>query len=276
MRSALPDNTFWIEPKILPHGGKLVIAAAQKTGKSFISLGLCEGLTQGGPIFGERSGITAPQPCRVLLVDAELGEHRLQENFRYVFGGVEGKIEDRLFYLSKEQDLFLDSPKGMAKLENFIRDVRPHIVILDPIGKFMDTWDENSNQHMNSLLNRLDKILAIGAEWGMAMIITHHTRKVSYDSKGVKVSNDLDPDSITGASKWKNYADSVLMIGHKEIRARNPQWWTLEGGWTLRHGPEPANIVLSVNKGDTRQVRYFGGGSSNAVAAAPVDILHRV
>lgn len=230
----------------------------------------------GGAIFGERSGLVAPHPCRVLLVDAELGEHRLQENAIHVLSGKEDPIENRFFYLSKESDLFLDTTLGMSKIENFVKDVRPHIIILDPIGKFIDGWDENSNQHMNTLFNRLDKILAIGKEWGMALIITHHTRKVSYDSRGSKVSNDLDPDSITGSSKWKNYADTVLMLGNKEVRSRKPYWWTLEGGWTVRHGPELDNLLLSVNKGDTRQVRYFGGGSSNVVAAAPVDILHRV
>lgn len=271
MNAEIPQNTFWLEPRILPFGGRFVIAAETKLGKSFVSLSLAAGLTHGGAILGERTGITAPHACRILLVDTELGEHRLQENFRHVLYGKETLISDRFFYVSKEPDLFLDTAEGMRRLNAYVQDCKPNVVILDPIGKFMANMDENSPRDMNVLSNSIDKLLAVGKAWGMAAIITHHTRKASHDSRGNKVSDDLDIDNITGASKWKNYADAILMLGHKEVRARNPHyWWTLGGRWTLRHGPEPPDLVISINRDNDRKVKYFGGASAApAVPAAP-------
>lgn len=266
MAEELPKDTFWIEPRILPHGGKLAIAAPQKAGKSFTLLSLAAGLVRGGQIFGKGSWLYAPHSCRVLLVDAELGEHRLQENARLVMSGSDAPSKGAFFYTSRERGLCLDTPEGVRKLMNYVADCKPQVLILDPISRLLETADENSHQHMGTVLNRIDDILAIGKPWGMSVIITHHTRKAQHE-RGLKVSNDLDIENIRGAlgAKLKDFADAIIVLGNKEIRAHSPHsWWTLDAAWELRHGPQPPNTVLALNRNNDRKVTYFGGGGPSA------------
>ena len=136
----------------------------------------------------------------------------------------------------KNQDLIVGFPNylpinsedGFHFLYNFVKEVNPDVLILDPLIKFHDV-DENSASQMSDVLG---KIRTIMAELKLSVILVHHTGKVA--SRGGRGSSVIvgDYDSCIEIGKSDNGNGSLKFdMRHvetpptKKIRFNSDTFW---------------------------------------------------
>lgn len=162
-----PDPaTYLVGPELLPKGGKLFLAAAEKTGKSFLLLNAALDMAAGRLLWG---AFPIPKPLRVLYLDKELGYSRLRK--RLISMSHEG-IEN-IFLESKNIDAVL-TDKGHKVIIKLVQEAKADVVIYDPLVKFYPGFDENSTAHMSIAMHHLDVVMKTT---GSTTIVAHHLAK---------------------------------------------------------------------------------------------------
>lgn len=214
------------EDSILSRGDRLVIAGEQKTGKSVLLGQLMRGLVLGTEFLG----FPIPQPRKVLYVQAELRESSLKKRYKaahemLVRKGVQ-LPPDRLMVWSTNGPLYLTGytrhekqhgekvSHGLEKLYQEIDEVKPDVVVLDPLASFHDI-DESKASEVKLLFDELDRIKErVNADLGgVALVIAHHFRKTS----GMDKQYDVPLiNQVRGSSALAGWADSILCIGVHE------------------------------------------------------------
>jgi AAA domain-containing protein/primase-like protein/bifunctional DNA primase/polymerase-like protein len=104
-----------------------------------------------------------------------------------------------LLHTARDGGLLVNTPV-MDRLEAFITEFNPDVLILDPFVE-MHAAEENDNTAVRAVLARL-RTMAI--EHNMALIILHHSRKGAGDPG--------DPESLRGASSIIGAARIVLTV----------------------------------------------------------------
>lgn len=214
------------EDSILSRGDRMVIAGEQKTGKSVLLGQLMRGLVLGTEFLG----FPIPQPRKVLYVQAELRESSLKKRYkaaheRLVQRGLElppGRLlvwstNGPLYltgYTRHEKQQGVQASHGLEKLYEEIDEVKPDVVVLDPLASFHDI-DESKASEVKLLFDELDRIKErVNAELGgVALVIAHHFRKTSGMDKQFDVPLI---NQVRGSSALAGWADSILCIGVHE------------------------------------------------------------
>lgn len=249
----LPPNPAYIEPKVLTKGGTLLLGGAPKVGKSFIALDFARTLTTGGNLFLSPT-IYAPEPVKVLLIEQEVGMEGLQDRGRGVFK--HEKIElygDRMWYVSKEPDLLLDTSVGKKLLYDLVAEVRPNVLILDPLGQ-MHTADENDAAAMAKLFNYLDALKKDFAEDNLSIVMSHHFRKPPIEKKGW---DPLDPNNYRGSGRFFGNPDTIMTNDRfEELRGMSWKAWKLRCRFVLRHGSGPDDFTVVVQQNNDHRVIF--------------------
>lgn len=257
LHKELPAAPSWIEPAILPKGGKLLFGGHAKIGKSFVMLELTRALATGTNPFGHPN-FRCPAPARILMIEQELGEWGLQARIKNIFRGEQPReITDNVFYVSKEPLLKLDTEEGRTLIRHLIADVKPNILIMDPIGK-MHNYDENSNSDITKLMDTLDRIVKLGAEQHMSLIYSHHFGKPP-SAKDDRTLDPLSPYNFRGASKWYDDADTLVTMNKREEKQNKAgnRMWKILSRWETRQGPPPPEDLYFVfNEKDDCRVYY--------------------
>lgn len=241
----------WIDP-ILPKSGKLLLAAPAKQGKSFLILSLIRSLITGeNTFFCPRFRV--PEPVRVLLFEQELGEAGLQRRSRVIFNGVTPSGSVR--YISRNPDVTFSSDKGYELIGNEIADMRPNVVLFDPIGK-MYTGDENSAQEVALLWQKMDRLLRLGSRENMSIILSHHFGKTPNGARNREGYDPLDPYNCRGSSKWFDDVDALITVNRLQNLPLTHQAWRLQMRFELRHEEVPPEMFFTVNRDRDLRVRY--------------------
>ena len=167
---------------VLPVRSKCIVAGEPKTNKSFVITNLGIDLARGTPAFGARYKSGTPvlpvvHPCRVLLFDQEVGEQGLRKRMAGMFPEPD-KVDFPLYIKSRDMALRIDTPEGRLAISREIDEVRPDVVIMDPLAKF-HLQDENSAQAMSAVLRAVDHWIE---EFGCSVIILHHVGKESQEN----------------------------------------------------------------------------------------------
>lgn len=250
----LPIQRAWIEPAVLPKGGKLLFGGLAKTGKSMVMLNMALALATGATLFGYTL-FRCPTPVRVLIIEQELGEIGLQERSRLLFHDVERAHMDNLWYISKDPELQLDSPQGRKRLWEAVAQVRPAVVFLDPFGK-MHTQDDNSNQSVTILWRHIDRLIKDFADLELSVVASHHFGKPLREPG----SNFdlLSPYNFRGASQFYNDMDSLVTMHRTDSLRLGHEAWKLRTRWgPNRHGGMPEeDLILTVNRNQDLRVVY--------------------
>lgn len=256
LETQLPPRKDWIKDGFLTRKGTAIIAAASKTGKSLFSMEMCRALVTGTNPFGCPS-LSVPDPARVLYVEDEVKEYGLQERGLQIFKGVSrGLLDEQMHIISGAPQLRFDEPDGWKILRRELTNVRPNVLILDPIGRFIGGLDENSNAEMGKVLSRLDQILFDYADEELSLLIVHHSRKP--DMSPHSRFDPLSPHSMRGASRFYANPDTIMML-NREKEKRNKDghvMWEVEGHIETRQAEPLPNIKFTVNEESDLRVRY--------------------
>jgi len=250
----LPIQPAWIEPAVLPKGGKLLFGGLAKTGKSMVMLNMALALATGTALFGFTL-FRCPTPVRVLIVEQELGEIGLQARSRTLFKGLPPVHMDNLWYISKDPELQLDTQPGRKRLWEAVAQVRPAVLFLDPFGK-MHTQDDNSNQAVTILWRHIDRLIKDFADLQLSVVASHHFGKPLREPSGN--FDLLSPYNFRGASQFYNDMDSLVTMHRFDSFNFAHEAWKLRTRWgPNRHGGmPPEDLILSVNRNNDLRVLY--------------------
>lgn len=258
----------YIEPRLLQPDSTLLLGGAAKCGKSFLMLEAIRALTTGSN-FMSHPNFYVPAPKRVLYVEAENSRDTTLERAKKIFEKeTTDKYKDNFFFVSKELDLRLDSARGIRYFQHLIRDVRPEVLLLDPIS-FLYGGNENDNQVVGSLFYELAKFKKINPEVHMSIVFSHHFGKPPW-GKMADGWDELSEYNFRGASKWKDGGDTIITMARKHPKVdRDWEHWRLHMRFLTRHGSSPPEIWTTFNQEGDLRIRF-------EEAAAPVGRIRKL
>jgi hypothetical protein len=190
------DPTYLVHG-IWPTGGKVVLSAQQKAGKTTMVGNLVRSLADGDPVLGPRSGSLvragghggfAVTPLAadeaVFVIDSELDRRMIRRWLR------EHSIRnpDRVF-VETFRGLTWDprDDKVRAQWARHLSDLNVRVLILDPLAPILSSLDidEIDNKGVGQFLHAMDAlVLESGAQ---ELLITHHTTHDGERGRGASV-----------------------------------------------------------------------------------------
>lgn len=242
LHKELEERPCYISHNILPKTGTLIYGGHSKIGKSFLMLNMARNLILGESLWG--CSFVECEKCSVLLVEQEIGEHGLQERGSKIFHGIDGKDLSNFNYITKSPNLQINTDKGFDLLTAEIAELKPNVLMLDPIGK-LHTCDENSASEIGDLFNRFEKLKKINPEKQMSVVFSHHFKK---PGMGQYVADPLDPHNFRGSIRWFSDPDTIITFAKKETYQDAHKWWTVRTRFELRQGESPDDMMMSINE----------------------------
>lgn len=243
-----PPISMVVGRGILPRKGKLFIGGAPKIGKSFLVLNMALDMAAGRPLFNAHYPSGKPvfpvyKQNRVLYMENEIGELKLQERFRNLVAanGLDA-AELKLFIRSRDMRMRLDTDTGYEFIKGEIQEAKPDVVILDPLTQF-HLSDENSSQEMSKVLRAADHFIE---DFGVSIIYIHHTGHQNPEfprSGGAKLRGST---AIFGA------ADAVMLIDRESAASSQQPYYKVT--FDLRHD-EPLE-PMHLQKLSNGSIRY--------------------
>jgi hypothetical protein len=218
MRLELPA-VKWAVPGVLPEG-VTILAGKPKMGKSWLGLGLCVSVAAGGRALGkigvERGG--------ALYLGLEDRERRLQKRLRKILG--ERDVPHDLDVAWEWPQLDHD---GVEALDSWLEahpDTR--LVVIDTLKKIRPR-DGQSRSVYDLDYEALEPLLPLAAEFGVAILVVHHLRKLEAG----------DPfDMISGSTGLTGGVDGALVL--KRDRGKQDATLAVDG----RDIEEPSELAL--------------------------------
>ena len=155
---------------LLDSGEKAVVFGPSESGKSYwvLQLGLC--LASGESFLGYE----VLHKCRVLIIQSELSERRYQERCAKLAHAFD---TDLPLFVWTVEDLKVDVPENRARLMTVLQEVKPDVLIIDPLRAFFQ-GNENDSQSVEHLFNAF-AILQGAVDTPFAIIYAHHVRKTA-------------------------------------------------------------------------------------------------
>lgn len=193
------DPNRWLVTNMVPRQGVTLLFGQEGSYKSTIIFDLCIALGYGGKLLGHypvalqgpvllnsTEGSTFDNKERLLL-------HARAHNVNFA--------ELPLHFC--QQPFCMDDQLDVEELEYHLKEIRPRMVVLDPLDSFF-LGDENSAKETKLVRRNIDRLKET---YNCAFVILHHMSK---DKKAGATSR--------GSSAWPGWADSVIHIEMKRLR----------------------------------------------------------
>jgi hypothetical protein len=208
--SSIPHRR-WLYGVDLVRGEISLLAAPGGVGKSSLAIGMMGALATGQALLGER---ICGNDLTTLYINGEDStiemrrriwafclKHHLTEQAidRFLLLGADDWRVQKLSFLRTEKGNSVLDHDGVTHLESILAEVRPAVLVLDPLVVFCGGGNLNDNAGMSLVLRSLKRL---ANKFDCAILILHHTRK------GGDISN---AEAIGGASAIVNLARRAIM-----------------------------------------------------------------
>ncbi|MBR6388682.1 MAG: AAA family ATPase [Opitutales bacterium] len=213
---------------VLHRGCKLILSAPSKTGKSWTMLELGLSVAGGRHWMGIE---TVPTP--VLYIDFEFLYGLFSERRNKIIAAKYGDADiDLPFYelVLRGYDASFFGIK--SHIENFCKEKEIGLIIVDPIYKLADDFDENKARDVAKLLREFERL---ASELNAAIAFAHHFAKGNSSEKG-------SIDRASGSGVWAREPDAILML-----TPLDEENYALE--MHLRNFPQKAPVAVYWNGG---------------------------
>jgi hypothetical protein len=192
----------WVVPGLLPEGVTL-LAGKPKLGKSWLALGLGVAVASGGVALG-----TKPvEGGDVLYLALEDNPRRLQGRLKKMLAG---EAAPGRLHIATEWPRMDEG--GSELLENWL-GVNPHgrLVVVDILKRVRPLANSNRNRSVyDADYEALQSLQSLASEYGVAILVVHHTRKLAA----------VDPvDEVSGSTGLSGGADGILVLKRDRGRA---------------------------------------------------------
>jgi hypothetical protein len=219
-----PELDFLIED-ILPSGNLIILAGKPKLGKSLLALQMALSVSLDTSLWNKKV-----KNGGVLLISTEDGHIRLKKRIWRMVGDPDKHNPDCHFYVN---NCILTDTRVMDALRMKVEELKPRLVILDPLINLFQGKELNSGEHMNEILRPLQEL---GRESGACILVVHHTRKTGGENP---------VDIVQGSITISGVADGILIL--KTLQGADRQRRaTLDV--ILKDAEAPNRIVLRLNE----------------------------
>ncbi len=163
-----PPHISWlISNGLLIPQGKIIIFGPYKSWKSMTAIDLAFKLSTGKPWLGFNTTLST-----VLVIQLEIPKAAYQQRInKYAFGNKLNPSTN--LYLMTIRNLKLDKGWGLSLLDQWITQIQPQVVIIDPIfkvvsGRLTDEYD------VRQFTDRMDEIIE---KHKVSLVLIHHEGK---------------------------------------------------------------------------------------------------
>lgn len=198
----LYDTVFGSRPPLIDgllYSGVYLFAGAPKVGKSFLMAQIAYHISSGIPLWGY-----SVKKSTVLYLALEDDYSRLQSRLYRMFGT---DSADNLYFSTYANSI----SEGLDKqLKGFITDhPDTKLIIIDTLQKIREVGGDGYSYANDYQI--IAKLKEFAGEYGLCMLLVHHTRKQLADDKF---------DMISGTNGLLGAADGAFLL-HKEKRTSN-------------------------------------------------------
>ncbi|WP_181174120.1 AAA family ATPase [Mesorhizobium sp. B2-3-11] len=186
----------YVVPGIVAEGLSL-LAGRPKLGKSWACLEIAIAVAGGGNCLGNL-------PCErgeVLYLALEDNRRRLKSRLHKLSNDGALEIPDGLFFETE----WPRDPDGVSKIREWLsRYPGAKLVIVDVLAAFRGLKKPNQQQQYDADYGAIKGLQALASEFGVAIIVVHHTRKAKAE---------VDPvESVSGTLGLSGAADTIIIL----------------------------------------------------------------
>jgi hypothetical protein len=169
----------WLVDGLWPKQAIGFIGGPPKAGKSFLSLDLVIAVACGKPFLGRPT--SGPQVVLYFLGEEFLGDvlKRLDQLLAGR-GMTRSDLGGRLFFAPRKP--CLESQEDTIALADLVKAMKPALVVLDPLERFLRQGDTNTSKDMRVVNNYLRDTLT--RTLGASVAVIHHTDKKGFGLRG--------------------------------------------------------------------------------------------
>ncbi len=215
----VPAPPRWLIADLWVGEGVGIIGAAPKSYKTWIALEMALAVSSGTPCFG-RFGVPEAGPVIAFFAEDSLAAIRERILAVCIARGLD--LERLPFHLVSSSTLRLDSREDQERLRDVIAQIRPRLVVLDPLVR-LHAGDENDSGHIGRLLGFLR---SLQRDFGTAIVLTHHNRKThsigAPEGQGLRGSGDLHAWTDTGLFLRRRSGVVTLRVEHRSAASPEP------------------------------------------------------
>ena len=166
----LEEGERWLVEGFLSRESITVLAAAPKTGKTWVSLALAVGVASGTAALGRYPASTRGP---VLVFPAEDDPRAVRERVAGLCKGAGLDLSELELDIITAEQVLLDNPEDRRRLERVLEARRPRLVVLDPLVR-LHSGAESYVGHVAELFGYLR---TLQRRYGLAVLVTHHLAK---------------------------------------------------------------------------------------------------
>ena len=216
----LPEAERWLVEGFLSQGSITVLAAAPKTGKTWVALGLAVGVASGTPALGN---FHVPSPGPVLVFPAEDDPRAVRERIDGLCRGAGLELRGLPIDIITANQVLLDDHADRRKLERVLEARRPRLLVLDPLVR-LHSGAESYVGHVAELFGYLR---TLQRRFGVAVLVTHHLAKnrgkTSQPGAAMRGSGEIHAAYDHGASLEREKDGRVVLnLEHRVAESPEP------------------------------------------------------
>lgn len=209
MSDVVKTETEWLLGNILAKGEITIIAGEESGGKSWLAFAFASILSRGEDLDGK----VCDKTKRIFLLSCEnktstVIKERLdllEANQEYIF--------------SNSKLLDLSEPKNFCALEEKIEELKPSLIIIDPVNKYFGSRiDLHRDNQVASLIGKLEEL---ARKSNIAILLLHHITK--YEK------------TIAGSYAFASACRLVYIAGCDPVDPENRALVLLRNGLTSKH-----------------------------------------
>jgi hypothetical protein len=200
MAADLPEVKFLVDGLVVDEG-LTTLGAKKKTGKSWLTLSLCQAVAAGEPFMGRK----VSRPGRVVYMPLEDGARRLKSRLRMQ----NARTDLDIIYRTRITPL---DDGGFGDIEKIIEKEKPVLLAIDTLAAAKTgKTDENAAGQMADLFNAL-RVLAQDRHVAIILVV-HHGKSTTGDP-----GHDIRGSSAAPGAADLNLAIYKLPNGNHELR----------------------------------------------------------
>jgi AAA domain len=188
------------------------IAGSPKSCKSWLGLDLALSVSTGTPCLGAYP-VLEPGGVLVYLAEDALAQVRERLSAIALHRGLSLASLD--IHVITEASLRLDLDRDQIRLQNTVRELRPRLLLLDPLVR-LHRLDENAVAEVTRLLSYFRDLQR---ELDLAIALVHHTRKQTSGNQqagqGLRGTGDLHAWSDSSLYLRRQRAEIQLTLEHR-------------------------------------------------------------
>jgi len=207
----------WLIQSVWASSAVGIIGGAPKCCKSWLGLDMAVSVASGAPCL-DRFEVKDKGPALIFLAEDALYTVRSRIEALCSHRNLDMRHLD--LYVITAPALRLDLPSDQNRLKSTLADLRPRLLVLDPLVR-LHRLDENSASDISKLLGFLRELQRT---YNCAIVLVHHASKKHHAQPGqaLRGSSDLHAFGDSNAYLSRRKKRLVLTLEHRSAKPPDP------------------------------------------------------